>query len=118
MSFIQKTSIMQQNSVQLVGYVGVDPLISISTNGTKKARIRVATHHLMKKNDGDKKEYGTTWHDIVAWDETAAYAERSFVKRSHILIYGKLLYRTYTDKKGEVRSVAEIRASSLVNLDR
>ena len=110
---------MQQNNVQLVGYVGGDPLISILANGGKKARIRVATHHPMKKNeDGEKKEYATTWHDIVAWDETADYAERSFVKGSHIMIQGKLLYRTYVDKKGVVRSVAEVRASSLVNLDR
>jgi single-strand DNA-binding protein len=108
---------MKQNSVQLIGYVGKDPEIKVFNSNVKRACLRVATHYPLKK-EGDKKLYGTTWHNIVAWDNDAAYAERSFVKGSHILVEGFIIYNTYPDKEGHIRYTTEIKATSLINLDR
>ena len=108
---------MKQNSVQLIGYVGGDPKIIIAKNGSKLARVRVATHY-KTKTAGDEKKYITTWHDVVAWEMQADYAERSFVKGSRILVGGCICYRTYCDTKGNIRYVAEIKADTLINLDR
>jgi single-strand DNA-binding protein len=108
---------MKQNSVQLIGYVGGCPSIKVLGNGGKRASIRVATHQILKKTNSTQ-VFETTWHDVIAWDQTAEYAERSFVKGSHILVDGKLMYRTYPDKTGHTRYIAEIKADTLINLDR
>ena len=108
---------MKQNSVQLIGYVGDDLKIKMLKNGKRRAAIRVATHYPLKK-DGEKKEFSTTWHSVIAWSELAAFAERSFVKGSHILVNGSIIYRTYPDSTGHTRYVTEIKADALINLDR
>ncbi|HSZ34526.1 MAG TPA: single-stranded DNA-binding protein [Puia sp.] len=108
---------MKNNVVQLTGYVGDSPKIFISKDGIKRAVIRVATHDEIK-NDLDKTIYGTIWHEVIAWDKTADMAERSFVKGSHIMVWGSLSYRKYVDKTGILREIAEIKANSLNNLDR
>ncbi len=108
---------MKQNNVQLIGYVGTDPDIKICSNGIKMACLRVATHYPLKK-EGGKKLYATTWHNIVAWNQHAEYAERSFVKGSHILVDGSIVYNTWPDKTGHTRYTTEIKASALINLDR
>ena len=108
---------MKNNVVQLFGYVGDSPKIFISKDGVKRAVIRVATHDQIKYGV-DKPVYGTTWHDVVAWNKTADLAERSFVKGSHIMVWGSLSYRKYVDKSGFLREVAEVKANTLNNLDR
>ncbi len=108
---------MKNNVVQLIGYVGVSPKIFISKEGVKRAVIRVATHDQIKYGV-DKPVYGTTWHEVVAWDKTAALAERSFVQGSQIMVWGSLNYRKYVDKSGVLREVTEVKANSLNNLDR
>jgi single-strand DNA-binding protein len=108
---------MKQNSVQLIGYVGADPVIKVLQSGSKKVNIRVATHYKLK-NGQEGKKYGTTWHNVIAWDSGAEYAERSFVKGSRILVNGNLVYRTYPDAHNHIRYITEIRASELMNLDR
>lgn len=107
---------METNSVLLVGYVGKD-LIQKTVSGDKKIMLRVATHHSRKNKDG-KVNYSSTWHDVVAWDEVAEYAQDNFVKGSRILVRGMIQYRTYADLHGHTRYVTEIKATSLQNLDR
>lgn len=108
---------MKQNSAQLIGYVGKDPAIKVLESGTKRASISIATHYLIK-NEGSEKTYRTTWHRIIAWGPHAEYAERSFVKGSHILVDGSIVYRTYPDTTGHTRYITEIKADTLINLDR
>ncbi|HLY70971.1 MAG TPA: single-stranded DNA-binding protein [Puia sp.] len=108
---------MKQNNVQLIGYVGSDPVIKVLESGSRKAKIRVATHHKLK-NEAAGKRYGTTWHTVIAWDKGAEFAERSFVKGSHILVNGNIIYRTYPDSNNHTRYITEIRANELINLDR
>lgn len=90
---------MQGNKVILVGYVGQELATKKLKDGGKRVGIRVATHY----KHGDEKEdciYHTVWHDIVAWNQTAEFAERSFVKGSRIMVEGYVEYRTYPDNTG------------------
>lgn len=108
-----------KNSVQLIGYVGADPAIKNYQNGNKCARMRVATHSpIKKKEEQEEQKYSTSWHTVIAWDECAAFVERNFLKGSHILVNGYLVYRSYENKSGVKVSVTEIKATSLINLDR
>lgn len=106
-----------QNKVQLIGYVGNEPTLFTAVNGSKKLTLRVATDQYFKKENGEPFKK-TTWHDIVAWEKTAEIAAVDFSKGSHILVEGKINYRTYEDKNGHTRYVTEIKASTFMNLDR
>ena len=108
---------MKMNNVLLIGYVGIDPTIKLTHSGIKKAMIRMATH-MPKKNEKGEKIWDTVWHDIVAWESKAEYAERSFVKGSKILVDGMIKYSIYQDQTGHTRYVTTIVAYSLLNLDR
>jgi len=108
---------MNRNQVLLIGYTGADPICEKSNNGSKKVRIRMATHHPRTNEKGERK-YLTVWHNVIAWDNKAEYAERSFVKGSKILVDGSIVYRTYLDQTGHRRYVTDIVAHSLINLDR
>lgn len=115
----KRKAMKDKNSVQLIGYVGADPSIKNFQNGNKLARMRIATHTpIKKKAEEEKQTYATDWHTVVAWSECAAFVERNFLKGSHILVEGKLIYRSYEDKKGVKREVTEIVAQTLTNLDR
>src|SRR5437868_2892761 len=106
-----------QNRVQLIGYVGKDPIIKTTSEGSKIAKIRLATDTFLKNETG-KSVRVTTWHDVVAWEKNAEQAGNNFIKGSHILVEGEILYRTYPDRAGHIRYVTEINAQTLMNLDR
>ncbi len=108
---------MRTNSVQLIGYVGQNLKEKIFPSGDRKVSLRVATVHSHKDREG-KVNYTSTWHDVIAWDEVAKYAEGNFVKGSKILVEGAIVYRSYPDRNGHTRYVTEIKATSLQNLDR
>ena len=108
-----------RNSVQLIGYVGADPTIKRFGNGNGCATIKVATHIPLKKKTGEeKKQYGTLWHTVIAWAQSADFAARNFLKGSHILVDGRMVYRSYEDKEGQKKNITEIVADTLINLDR
>jgi single-strand DNA-binding protein len=111
------SSTMRNNNVELIGYVGDSPKIINCKDGSKRAVIRVATHREIKYGV-DKSVYSTTWHTVIAWDKKADEAANSFVKSSHIQVWGSIEYRKYTDKEGRLCNVTEIRAYDLANLDR
>lgn len=108
---------MQNNKVTLIGYVGNDLISSKLENGSKRVTIRMATHQSNKNASGEK-VYTTVWHDVIAWDSTAEFAERNFVKGSKILVEGSIHYRSFPDKSGHIRYHTHIKAHSLMNLDR
>jgi single-strand DNA-binding protein len=108
-----------RNQIQLIGYVGTDPHVKLFENGNKRVRIMLATHAPMhRKSDAEVVEYSTTWHTIIAWDKAAEYAANNFLKGSHILIDGRVIYRSFENKFGVKKTVTEIIAYSLINLDR
>ena len=105
-----------QNKVQLIGYLGKDPVILITEKG-KIAKIDLATDVFIKDESG-KSVRITTWHAVVAWDNKAEEVENNFIKGSHVLVEGQIIYRTYPDIAGHLRYVTEIKAQTLMNLDR
>ncbi len=106
-----------RNSVQLIGHLGADPEIKTLENGTKVARIRIATTESYKNKSGEWMDE-TTWHNVVAWEALAERAEKYLHKGSFVVIEGKLTNRSYVNQQGETKYVTEVRASNFMLLDK
>ncbi|MES2328148.1 MAG: single-stranded DNA-binding protein [Bacteroidota bacterium] len=106
-----------QNEVQLIGYLGIDPIISKLANGITKARLRLATDRYRMDNAGNM-QHKVTWHDVVVWGKLAETIENVFIKGSHVLVKGPMIHRTYADTSGHTRYITEVEAALLMNLDR
>ena len=96
-----------RNKVTLIGNLGQDPQIKDLENGRKVAHFTLATHDGYKNADGQKIEE-TTWHNIVAWNGLAETATRFLKKGREVALEGRIVYRTYEDKKGIAKNVTEI----------
>jgi single-strand DNA-binding protein len=103
------------NKVQLIGYLGKDPEVKILPTGIYFATLDLATNDDYTKDDRPRE---TSWHKVKVWGKKSAYIKTLFIKGSHIMVDGKLVYRKYSDKDGITRYVAEIKADKLINLDR
>ena len=108
------------NKTQLIGYLGNDPVIREYESGNLMAKLRLGTSTKTKNKDlfGDN-TYHTTWHNVSIWGkERVEKIISQFMKGSHVMVEGKLEYQSYTDKTGHKRYVTEIKAYSIMNLDR
>jgi len=102
------------NKVILIGNLGADPEVRTLTNGTKVARIRIATSESYTK-DGERIT-NTEWHSVNLWRGLADIAERYLEKGKSVYIEGKLRTRSYDDKEGITRYVTEIEADQMTML--
>jgi single-strand DNA-binding protein len=90
------------NRVILVGNLGKDPEIRMTTAGKPIANLSLATSEFWKdKNSGEKKEK-TEWHRVVIFDEQiAGIAEKYLKKGSKVYIEGALQTRKWQNKEGQ-----------------
>lgn len=105
------------NKVIIVGNLGIDPEVRTLENGTKLARLRVATSESYMSKDGQKVEQ-TEWHTIVVWRALADIAERYLSKGKQVYIEGKLKTRSWKDQEGNDRYATEIVGDNMQLLGR
>jgi single-strand DNA-binding protein len=96
-----------RNRVTLIGNLGQDPQIKTLDDGRKVAHFTLATNDGFKNADGQKIEEAT-WHNIVAWNGIAETASKFLKKGREVALEGRIVYRTYEDKKGVVKNITEI----------
>jgi len=103
-----------RNKVQLIGNLGADPEVKELTDGKTVAKLSLATTDTYKKASGEKVTE-TQWHNL-AWGKTAEVVGKYLKKGNRIAIDGRLVNRTYEDKKGIKRYVTEIVVQDLLML--
>lgn len=103
------------NKVQLIGYLGKDPVIYSLPTGNYFAILQLATSNCYSSED---KTRTTTWHRVKYWGRKATYLQNCFITGSHVMVEGTLVYQSYIDKNGINRTYTEIKADKLINLDR
>jgi single-strand DNA-binding protein len=96
-----------KNKVQLIGYLGQDPETKTTESGKKVTHFTIATDDGYKNSEGQKVNE-TTWHNIVAWNGLADLADKYLKKGRQVAVEGRIVYRTYEDKKGATRNITEI----------
>jgi single-strand DNA-binding protein len=104
-----------KNRVTLIGNLGQDPELKTIENGKKVAHFTLATNDGYKIAEGQKVSE-TTWHNIVAWNGLAETACKFLKKGREVAVEGRLVYRSYEDKKGVTKNITEIVLNDLVLL--
>jgi single-strand DNA-binding protein len=104
-----------RNRVQLIGNLGQDPEIKTLESGKKVAHFTLATNDGFKNTDGQKVEE-TTWHNIVAWNGLAEIASKFLKKGREVAVEGRIVYKSYEDKKGVTKYFTEIVLNDLLLL--
>jgi single-strand DNA-binding protein len=104
-----------RNRVQLIGNLGQDPELKTLESGKKVAHFTIATNEDFKNGDGQKVSE-TTWHNIVAWNGLAEFATKYLKKGKQVAVDGRIVYRTYEDKKGVTKNITEIVLNEMMML--
>jgi single-strand DNA-binding protein len=100
------------NKVILVGNVGADPEIKSFEQGSKMARIRLATTERVFNKDKNEWKDNTEWHNITLWRGLADVADKYVRKGTQLFVEGKLRTREY-EKNGVKCYATEIIADEL-----
>ena len=102
-----------KKSVRLIGNLGGNPELKELQSGKKIAKLSLATSDKYKDSEG-KLVNETQWHNLVAWGKTAEFAERYLEKGQEVVVEGKILNRSYTDKEGQKKYITEISVNEIL----
>ena len=105
------------NKVILIGYLGQDPEIRYTSNGTALVRISLATTSQYNDKDGNRQSE-TEWHRLIFWGKQADLISQYTKKGSQIYIEGRLKTREWEDNQKVRRSTTEIHVVATQFLDR
>ena len=101
------------NKMILVGNLGQDPEVKVTSGGGTITTIGVATSEYWKdKETGEKKEQ-TEWHRVVFFNRLADVAGEYLKKGSQVYIEGRLQTRKWQDDDGNDRYTTEIVANNM-----
>jgi single-strand DNA-binding protein len=105
------------NQVLLTGFLGQDVELRELAQGNKLARLTMATNEYKRSMNGQSEQV-TTWHNLIAWGQTAESMSELLRKGYKVSVEGKIVYRQYETKAGEKRSQTEIVVSNFKKLDK
>jgi single-strand DNA-binding protein len=105
------------NKITILGYLGRDPVIRYTPQGTAVCNIPVATTERRKNVAGDYEDH-TTWFRVTLWNRQAELANEYLAKGRQVYIEGRLRQEEYTDREGNKRVSLEVNASEMQFLGR
>ncbi len=103
---------MSFNKIIIVGYLGRDPELRYTPQGTPVCTFSVATTERRKSASGEPEEI-TTWFRVSAWNRLAELANEYLAKGQQVYVEGRLRTGEYTDRDGRPRTTLEVTATEL-----
>jgi single-strand DNA-binding protein len=103
---------MSFNKITIVGYLGRDPELRYTPQGTALCKMSIATTERRKGASGEMEEH-TTWFRVTAWGRQAELANEYLAKGRQVYVEGRLRLEEYTDREGQKRFSAEVSASEI-----
>ena len=100
------------NKITVVGYLGRDPELRYTPEGTPVCNFSVATTERRKDKSGEPQET-TTWFQVAVFGRRAEVANEYLSKGSHVWLEGPLTLNQWTDREGAARVNLEVRASDI-----
>jgi single-strand DNA-binding protein len=103
---------MSFNKITIVGYLGRDPELRYTPQGTAVCNLSVATTEKRRNARGETEEH-TIWFRVSAWGRQAEVAAEYLAKGRQVYVEGRLRLEEYTDREGNPRTSAEVNASDI-----
>ena len=103
------------NKVMLTGYLGADPEMRYTPQGSAVTTFRVASGRTWKSADGTQHD-DTEWFRIVAWEKLGEICNQYLTKGTRVYVEGRLQTRKWQDKEGQDRYTSEVIASDMIIL--
>jgi len=100
------------NKIMLIGNLGKDPELQVTSDGTPFTRFSLAVNRSYKSSSGEKVEE-TEWFNVVTWRQLAEICERYLHKGSKVYLEGRLSQRKYTDREGIQRTAVDVMATDM-----
>lgn len=102
------------NKIMLIGNVGKEPDVRYYDSDQAVATFPLATTERgYTLQNGTKVPDRTDWHNIVMYRGLAKIVERYVHKGDKLYVEGRIHYRSYDDKRGIKRTVAEVYAENM-----
>ncbi len=101
------------NKVMLLGNLGQDPELRMTSGGQAVLKLRIATSESYLDRNRNRQER-TEWHSVVIWGKRAEALSKILSKGSRVFIEGGLRTSSYDDRDGNKRYRTEIVASNLI----
>jgi single-strand DNA-binding protein len=100
------------NKLTIVGYLGRDPEIRYTPQGTPVCNFSVATTERRKDRAGELQDV-TTWFRVTVWGKQAETANQYLAKGRQVYIEGRLRQDEFTDRDGNKRTTLEVNATDV-----
>ena len=100
------------NRATVLGYLGREPRITITSNGSLRAHISIATTETWQDETGEMVER-TDWHQIVAFGRFAEVIRDHCQKRTKLYVEGPMQTRQWVDGDGMKHFRTEIIAQNI-----
>jgi len=103
------------NQVILLGNLGADPVLRVTSAGRNLATFSVATSRNWQNDDGEWQQQ-TNWHRVVVWGERAQTVSDRMAKGNRVYVEGRLQSRSWEDERGARRTLTEVHARRVYQL--
>jgi single-strand DNA-binding protein len=103
---------MSFNKITIVGYLGRDPELRYTPQGTAVCNLSVATTEKRRNARGETEEH-TIWFRVSAWGRQAEVAAEYLAKGRQVYVEGRLRREEYIDREGNPRTSAEVNANDI-----
>ena len=103
---------MSFNKITIVGYLGRDPELRYTPQGTAVCKMSVATTERRRGNSGETEEH-TTWFRVTVWGRQAELANEYLGKGRQVYLEGRLRLEEYADREGNQRISPEVTATEI-----
>lgn len=100
------------NRITIVGYLGRDPELRYTPDGTPVCDFSVATTERRKDKSGEPQDI-TTWFRVTVWRKQAELAGQYLAKGRQVYVEGRLIQKEYQDRDGNTRYTLEVTASDV-----
>ncbi len=101
------------NRVMLLGNLGADPELRMTSGGQAVLKLRLATSETYLDRNRVRQER-TEWHSVVVWGKRAEALAKILSKGSRIFVEGGIRTSSYDDKEGHKRYRTEVVANNII----
>jgi single-strand DNA-binding protein len=101
------------NRVLLLGNLGADPELRMTSGGQAVLNMRLATTESYLDKNKERQER-TEWHNVVVWGKRAEGLSKIVRKGDRVFIEGGLRTTSYEDREGNKRYKTDVIASNVL----